>query len=206
MLYLTKQELPLGDHDESHSSANRGNHIELLNLLREYDPLLNEHFNTSTVSQGKSPIVQNDIIQGMSHVIMCYIKKEIRSASFVAIILDETDIMSKSQLSTVLRFVQGGKVYERFVGFTDVSPDRTALGLVRHVVMVVEDFQIQHRLVGQAYDGASVTSGHINGRQGKVFDEHPLAIFTHCYAHVLNLVLQKGQSIIKECTFFSNLE
>ena len=87
----------------------------MLNLLREYDPLLNEHFNTSTVSQGKSPIVQNDITQGMSHVIMCYIKKEIRSASFVAIILDETDIMSKSQLSTVLRFVQGGKVYERLL-------------------------------------------------------------------------------------------
>ena len=204
MLYLTKQGLPLRGHDESHSSTNRGNYIELLNLLREYDPLLNEHLNTSPVFQGTFPIdVQNDIVKAMSHVIMCYIKKEISSASFVAVILDETsDIMSKSQLSTVLRFVQGGKVYERFVGFTDVSADRTALGLFRHVVRVVEDFQIQDKLVGQTYDGASVMSGHINGLQRKVHDKYPLAIFTHCYAHVLNFVLQQSLSNIKECKIF----
>ena len=45
-------------------------------------------------------------------------------------------------------------------------------------------------------------SGHINGLQQKVIDKFPLAIFTHCYAHVLNLVLQQSLSSIKECRIF----
>jgi len=47
--YSTKQQLPLLGHDESNSSANSGNYTELLNLLSEYDTLLNEHWNISTV-------------------------------------------------------------------------------------------------------------------------------------------------------------
>ena len=112
------------------------------------------------------------------------------------------DVMLKSQLSTVLCYVYDGQVHERFIGFSDVSNDRTADGLFRHVVKIVEEFQIKDKLVGQTYDGVSVMSGHANGLQKKVLDEFPLAIFTHCYAHVLNLVLQQGLSNIKECRIF----
>lgn len=201
--YLAKQELPFRGHDESSASVNRGNYKELLNLLRNYDSPLDTHLNTSTVFQGTSPVVQNDIIQAVADVLIDHIKTETSSASFFAIILDETsDVMSKSQLSTVLRYVHDGHVHERFVGFSDVSDDRTADGLFRHVVKIVEEFQIKEKLVGQTYDGASVMSGHVNGLQKKVLDEYPLAIFTHCYAHVLNLVLQQGLSNIKECRIF----
>jgi hypothetical protein len=61
------------------------------------------------------------------------------------------------------------------------------------------------KLVGQIYDGACVMSGHINGLQSKVMEAYPLAIFTHCYAHVLNLVLKQSLSNIKECRLFSKL-
>ena len=49
-------------------------------------------------------------------------------------------------------------------------------------------------------------SGHLNGLQAKVLNAYPNAIFTHCYAHVLNLVLQQSMSHIKECrNFFKTL-
>jgi hypothetical protein len=45
-------------------------------------------------------------------------------------------------------------------------------------------------------------SGHINGLQSKVIEACPLAIFTHCYAHVLNLVLKQSLPNIKACRLF----
>jgi len=43
---------------------------------------------------------------------------------------------------------------------------------------------------GQAYDGASAMAGHISGVARRMLDEVPAALFVHCYAHKLNLVLQ----------------
>ena len=48
---------------------------------------------------------------------------------------------------------------------------------------------IKSCLVGQGYDGASVTSGSNKGVQQIVRQPAPLAIYTHCYAHRQNLVL-----------------
>ncbi|XP_076308512.1 zinc finger MYM-type protein 1-like [Tachypleus tridentatus] len=190
-------------YDESNTSDDKGNYKEFLNTLRDYDTCLDSHLNTATVFQGTSPTVQNDLIQALSNVLKKHIKKEIDSARFVAIILDETsDVISKSQLSTVLRFVCNGKVFERFIGFSDVSVDRTADGLFSHVVDIAKEFEIENKLVGQTYDGASVMSGHMNGLQKKVLYKYPLAIFAHCYAHGLNLVLQQGLFSIKECRIF----
>ena len=44
-------------------------------------------------------------------------------------------------------------------------------------------------IVAQAYDGASVMSGSQNGVQAKVRERHSAAVYTHCMAHRLNLVL-----------------
>ena len=108
---LAKQELPFRGHDESSESVNKGNYIELLNLLRKYNSPLEAHFSVATVFKGTSPILQNDIIQAIADVLTDKIKEETRSASFFAIILDETSgIVLKSQLSTVLRYVYDGQL------------------------------------------------------------------------------------------------
>jgi len=41
---------------------------------------------------------------------------------------------------------------------------------------------------GQGYDGASNMSGKYRGVQARVNELHPLAMYTHCCNHVLNLV------------------
>ncbi len=52
---------------------------------------------------------------------------------------------------------------------------------------------------------ASVMSGHINDLQSKVIKAYPLALFTHCYAHVLNLDLQQSLLHISEYRIFFKL-
>ena len=49
-------------------------------------------------------------------------------------------------------------------------------------------------LRGQGYDGASNMSGCFQGVQARILEKQPLAIYIHCVAHVLNLV------VVDSCT------
>ena len=43
-------------------------------------------------------------------------------------------------------------------------------------------------LIGQCYEGASNMKGCCNGLQAKVKEMQPKALYSHCYAHWMNLV------------------
>lgn len=136
--------------------------------------------------KGASNEIQNDLISAVSEVVKDAIVQEIEIAEFVAIMLDETsDIKSRSQLSTVLRYVHEGNncIKERFIKFNDVSAHRTADGLLSHVKNVVHEYKLADKLIAQTYDGAAVMSGHLSGLQKKVLDEYLMTLYTHCYAH-----------------------
>ena len=60
--------------------------------------------------------------------------------------------------------------------------------------------------VAQCYDGASVMSGWANGVQAKIWEHAPNAVYIHCDAHRLNLVLIDTISdIIELRDFFSTV-
>lgn len=62
-------------------------------------------------------------------------------------------------------------------------------------------------IVSQGYDGASVMSGRCRGVQKLIRDSVPHAIYIHCQAHVLNLVLVDSVKSIPEAEeFFALLE
>lgn len=201
--FLAKQELSFRGHDEQVTSINRGNYVELIHLLGTLDPKLSGHLSTSTVFSGLSGDIQNDLIQSISNVLLKTIKNEIEHTNFVSIIMDETtDIMSKSQLSTILRYVTNEGVEERFLGFVDVSHDRSAKCLAEHVFRLLNEYKCIDKLVAQTYDGAAVMSGQHNGLQTLVRSKCKNAIFVHCYAHKLNLILKQSVDYIKECKIF----
>lgn len=58
------------------------------------------------------------------------------------------------------------------------------------------------KLIAQTYDGAAVNAGQYNGLAAKVKSKYPEALFTICYAHKLNLVLQDSVKNIKYCKVF----
>ena len=97
---------------------------------------------------------------------------------------------------------------ERFFTFFNVSPDRSAPAIssvVKHILRRYGD-TLKDKLIMQAYDGASVMSGHISGVQRLLREDYPFAYFFHCAAHRLNLVLcQSDSSIPAVKVFFTNV-
>ena len=105
-MFLGIHEIPFCGHDESETSGNRGNHIELAYFLAEFDKKLENHLKTATVFRGLALSIQNDLIQPISPVVLSEIRKEVKEGMYISILLDETsDISCYSHLSTVLRYV-----------------------------------------------------------------------------------------------------
>jgi hypothetical protein len=76
--------------------------------------------------------------------------------------------------------------------------DRTSDGLFKYIEQVISKLECDKKLVSQTYNGASVMKGHVTDLQTKVFFlSYPSALFTHCNAHSINLVLQQSLAVIK---------
>lgn len=66
----------------------------------------------------------------------------------------------------------------------------TAESLTSYIKEVLEKYQIDPRkMVCQCYDGAAVMSGSCSGVRCRVQEFAPHAVYSHCYAHCLNLAL-----------------
>ncbi|ROL48605.1 Zinc finger MYM-type protein 1 [Anabarilius grahami] len=66
----------------------------------------------------------------------------------------------------------------------------------------MQGYNFKDKLVAQTYDGAAVMASDLNGLQAKVKAIAPSAMFVHCYAHRLNLVLSQGAKCLPECRIF----
>ena len=86
--YLGEQELAFRGHNETKESDNRGNFVELTNVIKKYDPILNTHLEQSSVFLGLSNRIQNDFIESVGEILLNKIKNEINDSPFVAIILE----------------------------------------------------------------------------------------------------------------------
>lgn len=209
--FLAKQELAFRGNDESASSSNRGNYVELLHAFAEKDVRLANHLVTSTVFTGLSNGIPNDLIEAVADVIRNDIQEEINAAPFVAVEVDETtDMANEARFSVILRYVVTSKVTcevkEAFLGFDDVR-DRRAPAIADYVLGVLQKYNCVEKLVSQTYDGASVMASDLNVVKAKIGEKIPEAAFIHCYAHTLNLVLMHSGKCIPECkTFFKTVE
>ena len=212
VLYLGRQELPFRGHDEGSDSLNRGNYRELLQCFAEIDSVFASRLSTKEGSKqfsGVSSIIQNDLIQAIRNVIANEIRSEVDKAPFISVQADETsDCAMHAQLSIIIRYVYEEKVYERFLGFYEVSDDKSATRLVDVIATALNSFSdVKNKLVCQTYDGAAVMAGTLNGVQSKLKDKgFKHAHFIHCYAHRLNLVLSKSAEKVSGVKmFFSHL-
>ena len=136
--------------------------------------------------------------------------EQVRSkmAPFYTLLCDETrDISKKEQMSIVLRYVKEASVYERFLCYVYVD-ELDANSLTKFIVETLDKYGIQlQNCVSQGYDGASVMSGTCTGVQTRMKAHCPKAVYIHCCAHRLNLVLvDSTRSIQMSAEFFKLLE
>lgn len=85
---------------------------------------------------------------------------------------------------------------EYLLGFYNVN-STTADALYKAVMDVFVRFQFDMpKLRGQCYDGASNMSGRHNGLHAKIMMQEPRALYVHCNAHNINLVVQYAISTV----------
>jgi hypothetical protein len=142
---------------------------------------------------------------------------EIFKCPFYSIICDTTqDITKQDQLSIVIRYVteeldSNGipcslNINERIMGFTNIT-DQCAKGIEDAIMKSFEVNNIQiNKCRGQGYDGASVMSGVHNDLQKRICEREPNAVYVHCAAHNLNLVLKDAVCIQPVQIFFDNIQ
>ncbi|KAF4514077.1 UNVERIFIED_CONTAM: hypothetical protein B566_EDAN018909 [Ephemera danica] len=188
-------ELALRGHDETESSNNPGVFRGLINFAQELDLALKEHMESSNVFKGTSKTIQNELLDVMLDIVRDEIKSEIDQAPFLATIADETtDIAKFAQLATVFRYVcADGSVVERFWGYKlpgNLKADGITAALKEDIIAVLGNKN--DKLVCQAYDGAAVMAGHLNGVQTQIKLVYPHAHYIHCKCHEFNLAIQKS--------------
>ena len=120
------------------------------------------------------------------------------------VLADEvTDCAYTEQISLVLRFVDThNQIREDFLDF--ISVERITGEAISSAILKSLNYLgicIQH-CRGQGYDGAANMSSSKKGVQAKIREASPLAFYTHCQSHQLNLCVVKSCSIaaIKKAT------
>jgi len=111
LVYITRQNISLRGHDESCSSMNKGNFLELLQLLAKYHPILQNHLNKignkkknrlTLLSQDS----QNRLLKILANIIRLFILKQVKKSGLFSVIIDTTtDIAKLEQFCLIIRYV-----------------------------------------------------------------------------------------------------
>ncbi|XP_071958098.1 52 kDa repressor of the inhibitor of the protein kinase-like [Antedon mediterranea] len=185
--------LPLRGHRDSgfDDTVNKGVFKGLVNLEAKHNQILKEHLlKGKKNAQYVSWSVQNELIsiigkQIQEHIV-CAIKES--ETGLFTIISDEvTDCSNNEVISLNVRYVDKNcKIHEDFLEFCGMQRV-TAVAISDSILKMVKDAGLDPaNMRGQAYDGASVMSA-ARGTQGLIRKIAPKAMYTHCYAHSLNL-------------------
>ena len=207
--WLTFQSCSFRGHDETPQSKNRGNFVEILKLLAEFNPEIASVVleNAPQFAKYTSPDIQKEILSIFAMKVRKHIREEIGDAKF-SILVDETcDVAKREQMAIVFRFVDNdGIVQERFFDLIHVKNTK-ALTLKKELSYLLSSyaFDVQN-LRGQGYDGASNMKGELNGLQALFLKECPYAYYVHCYAHRLQLALvAASKDVVPVTQFFQKL-
>ncbi|XP_060851596.1 zinc finger MYM-type protein 1-like [Rhopalosiphum padi] len=206
VLYLTRQGISFRGHDETKDSLNQGNFKEACQLMAKHD--IQFKIKQESKFNFTSPDIQNELINVCSDVLKTNIISQIKSVGFFAIMVDDARCHKVEYMSICVRYVKDLEVYERFLGFMDVSEKQDAQTLINTIFQFLEHSNLGNiPIFAQSYDGASVMSGKRNGVQSKLLERYPCAIYTHCMAHRINLVVvDMCKNVEYAKSFFNSLE
>ncbi|XP_042386946.1 uncharacterized protein LOC121978711 [Zingiber officinale] len=173
-----RQSLPFRGHDESLSSSNKGNFLELIEWYTQRNDEVAKTMNENALgnNQMKYPTVQKDLTRACAAEVTNFILNDIKDNIFSLMVDECRDISVKEQMGVVLRYVnKHGCVIEKFLAIVHVS-DTSAISLKK----AIDELFVKHklslsRLRGQGYDGASNMRGEYNGLKALILKENSSA-------------------------------
>ncbi|KAI6658761.1 Zinc finger MYM-type protein 1-like [Oopsacas minuta] len=168
------------------------NFILLLRIRAEDNPNLLKWLDKCQ-DKFTSPGIQNEILKLMSLRILRDIVQQISGMMYTIMVDETTDLSNTEQMVLCLRHVDDDlNVHEELIGL--YSLESTSAD---NIMLTIQDIQLRLNLSinncrGQCYNGASNMSGIRSGVTTKVSSLEPRALYTHCYGHALNRVIQDG--------------
>ena len=205
ILFLCKQELALRGHREDKESENKGNFLELLDLLSKRDPDFRKRYESRPGNASYThPEIQNELIDASAHAILNQIRGELTKAEYWAPMVDEMrDCSCKELMAICIRYYHGNTIHERCISVVEAKKlDAASLTDLIQTTLSLMGLD-PHKAVAQCYDGAVAMSGV----QARMREKYEKAVYVHCWAHKLNLVLVNACSDTPHVLdFFSTLQ
>ncbi|XP_042466107.1 zinc finger MYM-type protein 1-like [Zingiber officinale] len=190
--FLLLQGLPFRGHDESSTSSNRGNFLELLKWYSSECPEVAAvvGMNAPGNNQMIALKIQKQLVNACAVETTNAILDDLGDRWFTLLLDEARDCSVKEQMAVVIRYVNKyGEVIERFMAVVHVTTT-TAACLKEAIDSLFAKYGLSvARLRGQGYDGASNMSGEFNGLKSLIMKENPYALYVHCFAHQLQLVV-----------------
>lgn len=189
--YLLPQGITFCGNDESISSRNKGNFLELMNFIVNYNK---DIYKVGKNCRGNlkltSPDIQKDIVKVAATVTTQVILDYLGDDLFAILIDESCEISAKEQMVVIIHYVNNEeKVIEHFLGIVHVS-NTSALTSKMTLESLFAKYGLSlSRMHGQSYDGASNMQGEYNGLKSLILKKNCSAFFIHCFAHQLQLAL-----------------
>ncbi|XP_070662483.1 uncharacterized protein [Malus domestica] len=156
--FLLRQGLAFRGHDESATSSNRGNYLELLQFLADNDDKVREVVMENAPRNLKllAHSIQKEILNSCALETLDAIMDGLKDRFFSILVDKARDVSVKEQMAMVLRYVDDNvHVIERFVGIQYVT-DTTSSSLKDAIDTFFSRNGLSiSKLRGQGYDGAS---------------------------------------------------
>ena len=206
ILLCGRQNLPLRGHRDDNTAdknSNKGNFLAILQNDAKYDPILKSHLDLGKRNQQyTSKTIQNEIIEVIVECIRHRILNPLQESKYYSVMCDEvTDKYANQEiLSLCLRFVDFSdrkhpvikEVFMDFCHLVRTRGEQIANGIV---TLLEKSFLNVDNIRGQSYDGAAAMAGSKSGAQAFIKQKTPLALFTHCNSHVLNLSIAGSSTV-----------
>ena len=117
VLCLTaRQKIAQRGHKEDVNSPNKGNFLEILELMNEQDDIVKNRFTGKSRVKYTSPKIQNEMLALLAQIIREEITNELYMSVHFSLMADESkDISGKEQLSVVVRYLYNNCIHEEFL-------------------------------------------------------------------------------------------
>ena len=108
-------------HVENDGSQNKGNFVEMMELISKHSPLVAKEMNGAGNAKYISNTIQNKVLECLSDMVRKEIIKEVKESKVFSAIADETKDLKKRTEILVLRYYYNGAVHKSFLDFQRAS-------------------------------------------------------------------------------------